>query len=370
MQVTIKKTYKIKKINLYIVTYFGLFLLHYYTDFNFEITFSLWILFGMFGYIVLYEDVKKHRNLMIILLGVDVVAFINIIINHNHSPFNAFILPVSQMFGLYLYEQKKNLKSLVNFIYLVMIYMLIYELVVPKTLANEWLGDWYTYFSAHMGGNTISIFLLLFLIIDIIYRKENNMSINYIAIFASLFMAYYGGGTGGVLTITLLFLGLFGMKWKKDKLSFPKILFLIFCGISVISILGVWNRLITVLTDSNSRFWIWEHYFECATNSLKEFIVGGDVSQIAFLDMQRNMHNTFVNWHYYYGLIPLLFFIISVIITMWRSFKYKEYTVFIFLCIVFIRAFLDETTFCFMPIWTYAMLNMNDIKLARRGDRY
>lgn len=355
--------------DLYILIYFLTFLIHYYTDFNFSLTFAIWAIAGAMGYVVLLNELKRHWNVMIMFLLIDIVAFVNILITHNHSPFNAFILPVSNIFGLYLYEYKKDMSWIIKIIYIILIYMFIYIIITPKTLANAWLGDWYTYFSTYMGGNTISIFLMLFLAIDLIYRTENNMKVNYIAILASLYMAYYGGGTGGVLSITVMLLALLGLKWGKGKISFGKIFLIIIGGICIISVLGKWEELVKLLTDSNSRFWMWEHYFQCATNSLKDLIFGGDVSHIPFLIKQKNMHNTFINWHYYYGLIPQILLIINVILTLIKSFQYKEYALFVVLCSFFIRAMTDETTFCFMPIWTFAALYIYDKKhnLLNRG---
>lgn len=352
----------VKKVNIFIILYFLSYIIHYYTDIDFTLSYIVWILLGILGYILLYKEVKKNISVIGPLLIIDAIALFNLFITQNHSPFNAFMLLVSQMFGLYLYEFRRDLKALLSIIYMICLYMLIYIIIMPKTIVNISLGDYYTYFSSLMGGNTISIFLLLFISIDIIYRRNVCKPINYILVLSSLFMAYKGGGTGGVLSIAVLLFMLLSLKWYQDKISRKRMsVFLIICLI-VVFLFGYWDNLFEVLSDSNSRFWIWSNYWECATKTIDTVIFGGSVKDIPFLNIQKNMHNTFINWHYYYGLIPQLYFIYIVLKSVYESIKYKRHILFIILCVLLLRGMTDETTFCFMPIWTFAILECTNYK--------
>ena len=359
---SLKINCKFSNRDIYILIYVVLFLVHYFTDFSFTITYAAWILFGLLGIIVLKKPLQRNLSKVFVLLILDIIAFVNLFISGNHSAFNALMLPVLQLFGMYLFYYKHELGKLVHFLYGVMIYMFIYILVAPKTLVSAWSNDWYTYFSKLMGGNTISIFLILFLCIDIFYRNANDLKINYVPFLASLIMAYIGGGTGGVLSITVLLIGVISLKWKSDKISKCKVITVIIVGVIGITLIDKWEYLFIKLTDDNSRFWIWSNYYECATSSVKDFLCGGYVEHIPFLADQRNMHSTFLNWHYYYGLLPFISMTSASIYLLISSLWQKKYILFIVLTTLFLRAFTDETTFCFMPIWIFSFFELRRIK--------
>lgn len=359
MTISVKK-FTVK--DMYILLYFTTFIIHYFTNLSFNITYIAWIVMGFMGALLMKKELLQYKKIFLAFVLVDIIAMLDIILTMNHSPFNAFMLPVSQIIGLYLYKNRKHIDILVRLLYIIMAFMLIYIIITPKKLINEQLNTYYTYFSKLVVGNTISIFLIMFLIIDIIYRESTNKSINYLWIVLSLFMAYEGGGTGGVLSISILLLGMICKQWNRDKFSFSKMLIVITVGFIIISNLGYWNKLISELTNSNSRFWIWQRYFERCKSSVYDFIFGANVSSVSFLALQGNMHNTFINWHYYYGIIPQMFFLYMVVVTMFNSFIQKKYILLLTLCVLFIRGFTDETTFCFMPLWTYAYLYIRDHK--------
>lgn len=76
------------------------------------------------------------------------------------------------------------------------------------------------------------------------------------------------------------------------------------------------------------------------------------------------MHNTMLNWHYCYGLIPFCFFVYRHICCFAYCFKKKNYLFLIVMITTTLRAITDETEFAFGCIWTYIwMLSINEKQL-------
>lgn len=350
---------QIKKHELYILIYFAAFLIHYFTNLNFYITYFAWIIIGLYGLYWLYYKNYNLKNIIRKLLIIDLFATIGILLNQNHSPFNVLILPVSQMFGIYMYMYRNELKNLDRLIKLFWIYIVIYALVVPKTVANASQGLYYTRFSNLVGGNTISIFLIFFLAIDSIYRHYSRIKPHYIFFIVSLIIAFWCGGTGGVLSITVFLFGIICIKWKKNGISKFKLFSLLGIGLAIIFGLGYQYMVFNYVTDDNARFWIWSRYWECSTNSIKDFIFGASIENVHFLVKQRNMHNTFINFHYYYGMLPFLYYLFTLIWSIYKSLQKRDFVLLLIIAVTFLRGMTDEAAFCFVPIWTFATLSLS-----------
>lgn len=350
----------VKKRDLFILFYFVVFLIHYFSTLNIYITFVIWIPIGLLGYFILSKQVSRNLSSIVLLISIDLIGGFALLINRSHSIANILILFVSHMLGLYLYCFRKDLKKVVNIIYCMILFMAMYTAITPQVLVNEDFGEYMTKFSTLVGGNSISIFCLLFVSIDLIYRYNSRKKINYFFPILSLTISAIGGGTGGVLALSLLIIGLLCINWEKNRISIIKTVIVIGIGILVLFISSNFYKVLLILSDDNSRFWIWSNYLNCATNSITEFVFGGIVDHISFLEEQRNMHNTFLNLHYYYGLIPCVFYIAVILKTLLYNLKKKNMLMVLILGVLCVRGMTDETTFCFMPIWTYAFLEMKN----------
>lgn len=351
---------RVEKNELYILLYFFAFIVHYFTNLNFNITYMIWVAVGCFGFLIFWYNYPWHRNHLNILFLIDVIASVGIIINRGHSAFNVLMLPASQMFGFALYEYRYKLEHLAKFVYILGIYILGYAIVTPKTLVNVSQGQYSTQFSNLVGGNTISIFLIFLLTIDLIYREYSNKKINYVNFIVALLIAAWCGGNGGVLTLTVFLIGIITLRWDSKRISKIKVLVLAVLGLLIIFLFEYQYRIIQFVTDDNSRFWMWTQYYLCATSSAKDFIFGADVSRVLFLANQKNTHNTFINWHYYYGMIPFIYYLKMVALSFFKAIKKQNYIILLILGVMILRAMTDEASFCFIPLWTYASLILNN----------
>ena len=158
-------------------------------------------------------------------------------------------------------------------------------------------------------------------------------------------------GMGGILTVSVFCVGVWIIS-RKNKLNWWKILLLGISGVVLVFRLGNWNQILTSITDDNSRFYIWNHYFACI-DTINELLFGASVQENTFLFSLKNMHNTIFNWHYFYGLIPMLYFTYIIVFNFVMSIKEKNMFFLLMMGVTVLRAMTDDTTFAFMPIWTY-----------------
>lgn len=359
---------KISFTDAYIFLYLLIYFVHYFGNFSFNITYSFWIMTGLAGLFTVFDRRSEYSNYTIRLLFIDLFAAIGLIVNRNRSPFTVLMLPVSQMFGIYLYKYRENLRLVNRIVNLMYVYIVLYAIFIPPRLVSASQGIYSTRFSRLVGGNTVSIFLIMFLSIGLIYKTYSGRK-NYFMFIISLLVAYRCGGNGGVLSISVFLIGLITLQWDKNKMSKKRILFIVIAGYGLICYFGYQQKLWNFLTDDNSRFWIWSKYLECMTNSAKDFLFGASVDRYSFLAEQRNMHNTFFNLHYYYGIIPALYYIVMIISLLMLSIKKGNYLLLVILGVTVIRGMTDETAFCFISLWTYAclLLKSNEISIFRRN---
>ena len=130
--------------DMYTLCYFATFLIHYFTDLSFNLTYIAWIVMGFLGVLLLKNELLQYKKILVIFTLIDIVAMLNLFLTRNHSLFNALMLPVSQIFGLYLYKNRKHLGILVRFLYIIMSLIFIYIIMTPKVFINEQQNTYYT----------------------------------------------------------------------------------------------------------------------------------------------------------------------------------------------------------------------------------
>lgn len=362
MKIRIENNFSVNQKDAYIFFYFIVYIFHFFSSFNPVYSFIIWGIVGLFGYYVFWQEIKENSYEIFTLFFVDILGGLSLMINHNHSVGNIIILISSHILGLYLYSRRKDLKIIIIPILVFVLYITVYVVITPKTVLNDYTGESTVIFSGLVGGNSISIFNILFLSVYAISRYYLGLKVNYIPFILALISAYIGGGTGGVVTILLLIVGIFFLDWYKDKFSIKKITYLLIIGILVITILNIQRKLLDILTDDNARLFIWTNYIQSALSSFKSFLFGGSVKDIPLASKLKNIHNSYLNFHYYYGIIPFVFYISIIITTILHNIKMKNALMVVILITIFLRGMTDEASFGFMPIWTFAYLEMINSK--------
>jgi len=339
------------------------FLVRHLTDISFFGTTALYFMMGIAAFAYAYLVFSEYRQLMRLLLFVDIIAGFDLLANGNHNAFNAVVLLTAQVLGILVYHNRKNLKLLDIVGILIILYLTYKVTTTPKVLISSW--QYGIILSKLVWQNAVSIIIIEFLSFDLIYRLECKKKVNYLIFAIALIVAIICDGIGGILSISLFCIGVWIVNQKRNTLYWWKILLLATVVIIFLKTTDSWEKVIETLTDDNSRIYIWSCYIECV-DSIKAFLLGAAIDRNIYLMKMANMHNTVLNWHYNFGLIPLAFFLWMLIVDFKYCIKTKNYTLLLIMCITCLRAMTDEASYSFMPIWTYVWIEANMRSRSRR----
>ncbi len=355
MKISAKKIKKncINLPSIFMVTTLSAYFSRFMFDWNFTIQSSIWFLSAFFPFIyVAIKNIKIVKK-MSIFFAVDLIALINMTINGSHSPIYIGILFATQCWGAFLFYERKQLQPLEMLSIVFTLYLLYKVWVTPRTLINSW--QYGMILSNLVRQNTVSIFLCEFLTYILLNRYFRNRMTPHLLFLVSLLASILCGGMGGLLSTTAYFLGELIINRKSDKIKWKTVIIFILIAIIFFVFFGNINLVISEITDDNGRWYIWNHYFPCI-DSFKDFIFGADVSSVPFLQISNNMHNTFINYHYCYGLIPLVFFLWRHVKNFGYCIKEKKHLMLIVMLVTTLRAMTDEADFAFGGIWTFIWL--------------
>ena len=332
-----------------ITAYFFRFML----DWNFNIQSLIWFFAAFVPFVYVAKRDFRIVKKLIPFIVVDFIALINMMVNGSHAPIYIGILFATQWWGAFLYYERRRLQPLELISILFILYLLYLVWTTPKSLINSW--QYGIILSSLVRQNTVSIFLCEFLTYILLNRYFTNRNTPHWLFFVSLLTAVICGGMGGLLSTTAYFVGELILNRKSDKINWRIVILFLLAAVAFFVFFGNINSIIKEVTDDNGRWYIWRNYYPCIDSS-KDLIFGADVSSVPFLKTANNMHNTFINYHFCYGLVPFLFF-------LWRhikNFKYcikeKKHLLLIIMLVTTLRALTDEADFAFGGIWTFIWL--------------
>lgn len=341
------------KIELLLLFYFVSLNLRYLTNINFYFTSLIWGVIGVFTFGYIYNYFVNMRSILNKIILLDFFALIGMIINGNHNLANIIILFSAEIFGVILYLTKNNLKKIDIFVELTLLFLLVRILLAMYERQSLFFEKYQ--FSKIMGTNTLSIFVILLFFVDILYIQEIKKKPRYYMYIVALCLSVFTNGNGNILSFFLLLLGFTFINSEGNRILWDRILIIGIVGVIILIGSGHISYVINFLTDDHDRFWIWTRYFGHAFDNIWNIVFGIDISSDEDLLLFGHMHNTFINWHFYYGLLPMIGFTVIIIKSIISTIQNKYFFCMIFLFITIIRGFTDETTFLFMPIWIYCM---------------
>lgn len=354
---------------LILLFFIGLWI-RYYTDLHILVSLPIFALFGA-SVFILYM-VKCQTNILYIyylMAMVDIFALLAVIINANHTVADVILLISWQSMGLLMYEMKtKEDLKLVRYLAVISL-ILIYLKLIMNFKQYEW--GWMI-LSTRMGSNSASIFILEFIFIDLFWRISDFKKIRYYPVLIALIMALVAGGIVGIITIPLLIIGIYIFKYNKKFHIIIRVFTIIaFLGLCISFIIifksNMVNEFIGFIKqgDSSSRILMWKNYYQLAIDNITGLIWGANISGDDLLIAYRNLHNCFFNWHYFYGLIPFVFFVGIIIYDIKESIQQKQYIYMIIIMATIFRSMSDEATYAFMPIWIFVFCDLYSCKRER-----
>lgn len=351
----VKEKYNFTFDDLLIIAYFVSFWLRFFTDINFLIMSIIWFFLGgvIALYTYIYDDISK--TMWKILIVVDIIALLNSIINQNGKIASTAVIFIAQSFGILLYKNKNHLYIAEKMSLITIIYLMFVIFLTKPVMISSW--EYGIVISKLLGGNSTSIVICMCLSIYILNRYNSKKRIDYWPFIFFVIITYRIGGNGGILSSLVFIVLIFFLDRESKKFSKIKIcMFSIFT--LVIIILGKYHTyLLRLVTNDNSRLWMWSNYWTCTVKSLENIFFGASVDSIEFLAEQKNMHNSYINWHYCFGLIPFILFLFMTFRSTLMYIIEKNHVILIISIVLFLRAATDEASFSFMSIWSYMWMD-------------
>lgn len=330
-----------------ILLYFFGFWAKYFTSVHIVVPIIFFFLSAGTSLLYLFTDKMSLGKVPLSMLFIVLVSIIAIIVNKNHTIADGILLLSWICIGCFLWVAKSNWKffyqlSLLSFIYLALVIIIKFMLKTPDITLTE-----------RSGSNTISILVLQFFAIDFIYNHIFDKSPNKFLYVIGIAISWMAGGIAGIIVVFLCVFGLCVSNIINSKKGKRNLIFIIMIG-AILSY-NYRNTFLSFLEtgDINSRFLLWNAYFDMAKNDISSFLFGANIHNNYLLEHYKNMHNTYINWHYYFGLIPMIIFLYIVIKSIANSLKKHKLSLLVICLSLFIRGLSDEATYAFMIIWMY-----------------
>ena len=285
------------------------------------------------------------------ILFFDVVAIIAIIYNHNGNLSEIIVLFSFQIIGMLLFFRNETYS-------IVWLFSIGYYLYLFINRVRGIDPDTIFYLTSR---NYVSVFSLLFLTLYIFNKVKCGGKIRIWFFLLHIYMCVWAHGRGGILTAAIALVGF--IIFGTDFLKLPRVLKISFLLICVVGIILLYYDLITAKISAamvvEGRLGIWSRYLTSATDNIIDFVLGVKNYSLT-IDILRmhHLHNSFLNLHYYFGIVPLVMFAVIGIKMIYFFSKRKKYTLIVICMTLVVRMFTDVMAFPgeFDILWIYIFL--------------
>lgn len=335
--------------------YFVAYAIRYYTNMHLIVSILLIFAFVVIAFFYAYAKTKSStvKKFMVGTIMVDIIACIAVLVNSNHTVLDVLLLIAWQTMGFALYTFHKHF-STVNKMALMMTVVLI--LLEMNMIAHHGFDFDTIPLTVRMSRNTISILLIQYFSINTMCRQLNDRNPNYFYLIVICVASAIVGGAGNFAVSAFLFLSFVYIKIMGGRnRTLKKLVLFALCldaNAFVIDIfIQAWEYV--MLGDYSSRFYIWEEYVRIAQDTLSAIFFGANISSHEILSLYGNMHNTLLNWHYYFGLVPMLYSVYISILSIVGAIRNKQRVYIALMSAMILRSITDDTIFSFTQLWIY-----------------
>lgn len=237
--------------------------------------------------------------------------------------------------------------------------------------------------------NFISVMLLMPVVVYYLRVEHFNKRILLTPAVLFALTCVLAVGRGGIISGVLLLAMVFAIKYFSDKKeplrNRSRYLMMFAVGVFCLGAVALLIVKGTVLLNlvlgrfmekgmyGTGRSRIWGEYFSVMLESIKNILFGVNFSKLALMiRYKNNLHNSFLNMHAYYGLLPVMYIIIRGLRNIQLSLHTKHWLYAAMVTVFFLRAFTDKifgggsvaTPILFFVIW-YINAGMDNDKIYR-----
>lgn len=344
---------KTAKYKFFLIAFFASIFVRYLADDMIMPACGAMIFFGILCWIFLFAEFKAVRKITSVLVFLDMVSLIACLINGNVEIYYVALLMGYQGIALSLLIYNENFKIL-NILFWAVLIFFFAVVILRKDF------DSLFYLASE---NYVSVFLVFFLSTHIIYKNMINKPISIIPCLLVFILCILASGKGGILASGIMLIGVMGVSSKRRGFPvYSKILLL--CMIFLVIFFVYKDPIANTLNNfykMEGRIGLWEMYFLQLKGNFNNIIFGAvGYSKSGIMAKFGHMHNTFLNLHYYFGLLPLIVFIICLIRLLKNNIKKHDYMKAVIIFASVARSMTDITAFpgIFDVLWYYLFFDL------------
>ena len=270
---------------------------------------------------------KKYYRYIISMSIILASGFLCTVINENATVSELSFALSYMIFGLVLLQEKISYKiSLYVFCGISLLF--IYFIIIGASPNNIFINT---------SQNTISVIMIIQCLILYISCIKNGKPISFIPAFVTFSISLWGLGRSGIISSGLLMGLSLILKMKEKQVNLKNILFVsLGLGIFLFLVYYFYDYLYEFLlskaiihfsdkgiTDA-SREMVLKHYF--SDINLKNVFFGEKLhGDYVFESLNRNLHNSFLKLHAFFGIIGIMVILFQTISQSIKFIKHKNY---------------------------------------------
>lgn len=311
----------------------------------------------------------------------------------NRSRMASFLL----FSGVYLFTLALNLVFIKNVDAGSFVTSALLLALTPLTLRRRWTKQWGAagfYLSAAIiilalmtrtktrifsgSNNFISVVMILAAVIyylPMTAGREKLRIRDLAPAFVCFFVSVWAAGRGGILSTAFLVVLILFVFMKQFIGRDPKrlALLIIFLGLILAGLLLLSDALLSWFMslgklrtrglNGGDREVIWTAYFDKMLENPLYLLLGSPLREVEPAHvLGDNTHNSFLQFHAYNGILPLLLFLAALVVSVVRNLKKRDYLMLSLIAVVVLRAMTDKFIFSQygMPFMLYLVFSSFD----------
>lgn len=371
MRITVNKDHLIRKTALFL--FFIVFFLYYVKILPFAFCNLLYIVETFFLGLLLIKDQKNINAVWVVLIS---ILFLGFLTGSHTNDLNLTIYFKSVCYVLLGYYLIRDGLGVVyaNILFVIVEIILLYGEFVSKVPGNL--------FFTSLSRNYFSVFSLIVTILVYYEQQRAGEGIRLHPAIINFLICVGSVGRGGIISGAILLLGVIFLKYflhAKTKIKFLFMITFIFIVIALLfapEVLSQYAKLFerfqSMGLGSAARGQIWMIYLHDLFNSLFNVLFGVKIEGVQAIEaFQRNLHNTFLQMHYTYGLIFCLMMVCYTVKSGIKMIKEKSYLMILLLITFLIRANIDQLGYAFYSevfIYFFAFYSLGNWFSLKRID--
>ena len=287
-----------------------------------------------------YKKIKKFMNILLLFLIISLIFILLKYATYQYVETYYFMTLFYFIFNLGVLSfnigNPKEAYKVNNLFFLILNVVLLVYFVIGYTPYE---------ISSFNSGNIINFIYILITSLIIAQQYYLKNKINIIPVILCLIISIWTAGKSGIVVSIILLIGILLLKTIQKKNYRSIIILILITTLLIVSLERIYTKINDFLirnqiniTSDEARSTIWGSYID-QQNTLSWLL--GLPNRYYYFAIHTNTHNSFLDYHYSFGMLiilPLLFIIIAILNSIFK----KNYIFSLILFVILLRGFSDS----------------------------